>query len=191
MSTKNKIQFVAAWTASTGSISVLVQDVTPNVLAITTSKPSVKASCVHTFDKESFEKFIPLSQEQRDAVYKADAKNSVKFDAPVDAQEALGMELRIQTIEAIGQEKAIELGIFRRDKKTGVVSPKALDYALKRSGDTKQPVYAQGRPVFRTTRLVNNSPEFQDIKVEVSEVEEAKPTVTVPGTAEVDENLFT
>jgi hypothetical protein len=180
MSTKKSIRFVAAWTASTGSISVLAQDKTPNLLALSTGKNTVSRSCIHTFSREMFEKLIPMPQETRDAVYAADAKSAVQFEE-IDACEIFNMNLKIQILEAEGQEQALTLNILNRDKVTGEV--KGLTANVKKNRDTKEPVYSNGKPVYRKTRLVPDTEEYKDVLI--TTVSDNKPNL--PESEQTDE----
>jgi hypothetical protein len=182
MTTKLHIRFVAAWTATTGSISVLTQDKTPNILAMSTGKDSVNRSCIHTFTKEVFEAKIPMPQETRDAVYAATKDNPVPIPE-TDASEVFGIPVRIQIIEAIGQEEALVKGILQRDKRTGQVL--GLTSNVKRSRDTKEIVMIDGLPVYRKTKLVVDSPENRKDDT-VSGISPAKPTLPDPVAGDED-----
>jgi hypothetical protein len=174
------INFVAAWSASTGSISVLAQDNTPNLLAMSTGKNNVSRSAIHTFSKEKFAELLELPEEIRNAVYAANSKEPVRLE-PVNASEIFGMPLRIQVLEAEGQEKALELGILNRDKVTGEV--KGLTANQKRNRETKEPVFSNGKPVYRKTRLVADSEEYKDVLI--TTVSDNKPQL--PKSEQTDE----
>jgi hypothetical protein len=104
------------------------------------------------------EKFLRVSPE---AVNNASKDEPLQID--VDAEEAFGMKLRIQVLEACGQEDALKLNILNRNKVTGEVM--GLSANQKRSRDTKEPVMVNGKPVYRKTRLVAKDSDAEDVLV--------------------------
>lgn len=122
-----------------------------------------------------------MPQETRDAVYAATKDNPVPIPE-TDAFAVFGIPVRIQIIEAIGQEEALVKGILQRDKRTGQVL--GLTSNVKRSGDTKEIVMIDGLPVYRKTKLVVDSPENGDDLISV--ISPAKPTLPDPVAGDED-----
>ena len=173
---KKHINFVAAWTAKTGSVSVLTKQETPNLLAMSTGKGSSVRTCIQTFSKEKIS-MLGLSPEVLAEIAKADHKSPVTFEQPISVNEVFGMDCKIQIIEAHGEEEALKLRILNRDKNTGVILGK--DSNVKRNRDTKEPVIHEGKRVFRKTLLVPDTDEYQDILVTI--VAASKPDLPITG----------
>jgi len=151
-------KFVAVWPNQSGSASALCQEHALNPLAMSTGKSTISRSCIHTFSMEMVEKFLKVSA---DSVQAATKDEPLQID--VDAEEAFGIKLRIQVLEAEGQEKALELGILNRNKVTGEVM--GLTANQKRNRETKDPVMSNGKPVYRKTRLVSADSDSKDVLV--------------------------
>lgn len=144
--------FVAVWLNKSGSASALCQEHAKDPLAVTTDKSSIVNSTIHTFKLELVERFLGITP---DDLTGTDTKNKLDLSngqiPGVDAEKALGMKLRIQTLEAVGEEEALKLGILNRDRTTGHVV--ISDGAQKRDRNTKEHVYVNGVPVYRKTIL--------------------------------------
>jgi hypothetical protein len=164
----NKIVATHAWTNKSASISVRLEDMTPNINAMSgTSKSSSARSCIHTFSVEKFEELFDMPQEDFDAVKSADAKNMHPIPHH-NIGDMFSMALRIQIVEAIGVEEALKLAILKRDK-NGVIL--GLENALKmRKNDAGQlePVKVGGLQVYRHTILRPDSDDYKDIFVKSS-----------------------
>jgi hypothetical protein len=178
---------VALWANKSGSFSALVQEHVKSPIALTNKKSTVKNSCIHTFTAEAVEEFLGIDPETLNGTGPKNTMN-VNFDA----EEVLGMKLKIQTLEAVGQEEALRLRILSRDKITGEV--KGIENSHKRNGDTKMPVFSNGRPVFRKTILRGADENAEDVYVTAVEAAVPAPAPAVLPRAGEDEegamNIF-
>lgn len=172
-----KINIVALWLNQSGSVSALCQERASNPLAMSTGSSDIVRSCIHTFSLEKAEEMLGVSAE---ALHGTNAKNTVSVD--INAEEIFGMKLRIQVLEAIGQEDALKHGILSRNKTTGTIM--GLEASRKLDRNTKQPVSANGRPVFRKTRLVPFE-GYEDVRPEYTVT---APVVPVPQPEHTEED---
>lgn len=177
----NTIYFESAWQAGTKNISVFVKQIISDAASITMGRES-KRTCIHTFSPEMFQKLLNMSDEMLKKVQAATSAEPVRFE-PIPVSKALGIECKIQIIEALGEEEALKLGILSRDKVTGLVTDRVRNACHKKVGDPLVPEYVNGIPVYHKRRLVADDPNIKDIFIT-----RVAPAV-VPKPTEVPESL--
>ena len=177
-----KINIVAVWRNQSGSVSALCQERASNPLAMSTGSSDIVRSCIHTFSVDKAAEMLGISA---DALEGTDAQNTVSVD--IDAEQVFGMKLRIQVLEAIGQDDALKLGILSRSKTTGAIL--GLEASRKKDRTSKQPVSAMGKPVFRKTRLVPFE-GYEDVRPEYTVSAPVVPVSEPENTEEANPEIF-
>jgi len=185
------INFVSAFVSANGkSFQVDCEETAMDFMAATTRGGGSTKKCLHTFYPDKLH-MLGLDPETHAALEQLLAENKrgkqhrIKFATPIPAAKVFGTACKILVLEALGTDKALELGILRIDRNTGQINPvneresrKTLQNPSDPDGP-RVPVTINGEYVYRDCRIVPDVPTLQDVYV--STVQPAVPTLLETG----------
>lgn len=183
------IYIVAAWLNQKGSVSALCQEHALNPLAMSTGNSSINRSCIHTFSLDKAEEMLGIGADDlAGTTPKAALQLGTNGSPGIDAEKVFKMPLRIQVLEAIGEEEALKKGILNRNKHTGEIMGAEANH--KKDRENREPVFYQGKAVYRKSMLAPNDLTRYGDSIPEYTVSEAAIPVTAPEEANGPELLF-
>jgi hypothetical protein len=150
---ENDVRIVALWLNKKGSVSALCQEQVANdsLIGQTTRRATIINSCIHPFSLELCSKMLNV-----DIDHLKGTSTELKYRIDISANEVFKKKLRIQTIEAYGEEEAIKIGILNGTEDSE-------KYYRKRNKMTNSDERINDKYVYRKTRLAPSY--FEDIKI--------------------------
>jgi hypothetical protein len=182
------VNFVSAFVSANGkSFQVSCEQITADFMAATTRGGGNTKMCLHTFfpDKLSMLGLDPETHSALEALLaegKRGKDHRITFPTPIPAANVFGTPCKILVLEALGTDKAVELGILRLDRTTRQINPvneKESRKTLLGQGGERVPVMVNGEYVYRDCKIVPDVPTLQDVYV--STVAPAQPTLIPTG----------